>query len=93
MKNILIRGLGIVIAAVIIGWFMFETLLPWQRPAPEISVAMTQENIDRGRYMAVNVLQCVDCHGKHGRMDWKALGYSGDPAVLGGRRAAGGGAR
>ena len=24
-------------------------------------------------------LQCRDCHGGDGRMDWEALGYSGDP--------------
>ena len=24
-------------------------------------------------------LKCNDCHGAKGRMDWKALGYSGDP--------------
>ncbi len=30
-------------------------------------------------------LQCVECHGDGGRMDWKALGYSGDPARRGGR--------
>jgi octaheme c-type cytochrome (tetrathionate reductase family) len=24
-------------------------------------------------------LQCLDCHGDHGRMDWKALGYQGNP--------------
>ena len=30
-------------------------------------------------------LQCVDCHGADGRMDWQALGYSGDPAQRGGR--------
>ncbi len=24
-------------------------------------------------------LRCMDCHGKHGRMDWQALGYSVDP--------------
>ncbi len=22
---------------------------------------------------------CLDCHGGKGRMDWKALGYTGDP--------------
>jgi hypothetical protein len=26
-------------------------------------------------------LRCTACHGGKGRMDWKALGYSGDPAV------------
>ena len=24
-------------------------------------------------------LGCGDCHGKEGRIDWRALGYSGDP--------------
>lgn len=24
-------------------------------------------------------LQCLDCHGDKGRLDWKALGYKGDP--------------
>jgi len=24
-------------------------------------------------------LRCNDCHGKEGRIDWKALGYKGDP--------------
>jgi len=28
---------------------------------------------------AKNALRCIDCHGQHGRMDWKALGYSGNP--------------
>jgi hypothetical protein len=24
-------------------------------------------------------LRCADCHGAKGRLDWKALGYAGDP--------------
>jgi octaheme c-type cytochrome (tetrathionate reductase family) len=32
-----------------------------------------------------NALQCNDCHGANGRLDWKALGYAGDPIVWGGR--------
>ncbi len=28
---------------------------------------------------AKNALRCIDCHGQHGRMDWKALGYPGNP--------------
>jgi octaheme c-type cytochrome (tetrathionate reductase family) len=31
-------------------------------------------------------LQCTDCHGSRGRMNWDALGYDGDPAFTGGRR-------
>ncbi|HYD42750.1 MAG TPA: tetrathionate reductase family octaheme c-type cytochrome [Anaeromyxobacter sp.] len=30
-------------------------------------------------------LRCDDCHGGAGRMDWKALGYEGDPLRAGGR--------
>jgi len=30
-------------------------------------------------------LQCVDCHGTGGRMDWSRLGYDGDPAFRGSR--------
>ncbi|MGQ9834153.1 MAG: tetrathionate reductase family octaheme c-type cytochrome [Candidatus Villigracilaceae bacterium] len=32
-----------------------------------------------------NALQCNDCHGDNGRMDWQALGYPGDPMQWGGR--------
>jgi octaheme c-type cytochrome (tetrathionate reductase family) len=34
---------------------------------------------------AENALQCTDCHGENGRMDWQALGYYGDPMIWGGR--------
>jgi octaheme c-type cytochrome (tetrathionate reductase family) len=30
-------------------------------------------------------LQCNDCHGEEGRLDWLALGYIGDPVEWGGR--------
>lgn len=30
-------------------------------------------------------LQCSECHAGGSRMDWKALGYSGDPMTVGGR--------
>ncbi len=32
-------------------------------------------------------LVCGDCHMGNGRMDWKALGYKGDPMLMGGGRA------
>lgn len=31
-------------------------------------------------------LQCSDCHGEDGRMDWQALGFNGDPLLWGGRQ-------
>lgn len=37
---------------------------------------------------AASALTCRDCHDVGGRLDWKALGYDGDPALAGGRRLA-----
>ena len=34
-------------------------------------------------------LRCEDCHGENGVLDWKALGYPGDPIRWGGRMASG----
>lgn len=34
---------------------------------------------------AEDALQCNACHGESGRLDWHALGYSGDPLEWGGR--------
>ncbi len=32
-----------------------------------------------------NALSCTNCHSPDGVMDFKALGYAGDPAIIGGR--------
>lgn len=45
------------------------------------------EWVDTVRYMGIyhgvvpvaQALRCNDCHGTAGRLDWKALGYDGDP--------------
>ncbi len=45
--------------------------------------------VDTERYMGLyhevvpsaKALQCLDCHSTGGRMDWKALGYDGDPLL------------
>lgn len=36
-------------------------------------------SISHGVQPADSALGCADCHGENGRMDWKALGYEGDP--------------
>ena len=36
---------------------------------------------------AKQALSCLDCHGSEGVIDFRALGYDGDPAAVGGRRA------
>ncbi|MDX9723079.1 MAG: tetrathionate reductase family octaheme c-type cytochrome [Myxococcota bacterium] len=35
-----------------------------------------------------HALQCTDCHADRGRLNWKELGYPGDPALYGGRKRA-----
>jgi len=35
--------------------------------------------IFHGVQPAAKALQCLDCHGPKGRLNWKELGYSGDP--------------
>jgi hypothetical protein len=34
---------------------------------------------------AQKALQCSDCHGEQGVLNWQALGYEGDPAFRGDR--------
>ena len=32
-----------------------------------------------GNVLTAAAEECLDCHGDNGRLDWKALGYKGDP--------------
>jgi hypothetical protein len=45
--------------------------LPRQRPAAEIIVSETAEQVERGRYLADYVVLCNDCHSKR---DWSLYG-------------------
>ncbi len=54
------------------GWFDFtETTMAY----PTTHMVQTKDK----------ALQCIDCHGENGRLDWQALGYPGDPMEWGGR--------
>jgi hypothetical protein len=74
MKKIFLRIIAIAIVGGGAGVILVSVFFPFQRPAADISVAMTPENIERGRYLAINVLQCVDCHSER---DWTL--YGGPP--------------
>lgn len=75
MKKMIVRIVLAVIVLILLAWTWYATQLPKQRPAPDVKVELTPENIERGRYLAVNVLQCVDCHSER---DW---GLYGGPPV------------
>jgi len=57
-------------------------VLPAQRPAPDVQVALTPETIERGRYLAENVILCNDCHSER---DWTYYGGPVKPPVGAGR--------
>lgn len=72
---------GLLVAALTgIAWFSFA--LPRQRPAPQVEVPRDAALVERGRYLVVNVLQCVDCHSER---DWTRYGGPPLPPLGAGR--------
>ena len=74
MKRILLRLVGIVVLLAAVAVLYVYAFMPPQNPPSEITVEITPEKIARGRYLAVNVLQCIDCHSER---DWNF--YGGPP--------------
>jgi hypothetical protein len=64
MKKVLL-GVLAVLVLVVGGVAIFAmTVKPKSRPAPDIQVERTPERIERGRYLANNVLLCTHCHSE-----------------------------
>lgn len=49
-------------------------------PAPELAEAITPERLERGRYLAENVMACVGCHSQR---DWTKFGGPIQPGSIG----------
>ena len=73
-RKLLLGVFGMLLAASAAAFGYFELMLPRSRPPLDIQVELTPERIERGRYLAENVLQCVDCHSER---DWTL--YGGPP--------------
>jgi mono/diheme cytochrome c family protein len=72
----------VLIVVVIIGVTAYVVLaLPNVGPPENIKVELTPQRIARGKYLATNVVLCVDCHSKR---DWTKLGGPIDTTTLGG---------
>lgn len=56
----------IVLAIIVIGsiGLYVKKALPNVGPAPDISIAATPDRVQRGKYLANNVMACMDCHSK-----------------------------
>ena len=66
----------LVVAVVLFGY------LPRSAPPSDIRVDRSAERVERGRYLTINVLQCVDCHSVR---DWELYGGPPMPPIGAGR--------
>jgi mono/diheme cytochrome c family protein len=74
MGKWLLRGVLALALVAAAGAAWLFGMLPRTQPPSELRVAATPEQVERGRYLAINVLQCVDCHSVR---DWTK--YGGPP--------------
>lgn len=81
MKRFLLAVLGIVVLGVIALGIFVATFKPAQRPALDVKVARTPEQVARGEYLVTSVLGCGDCHSTR---DWTKYGGPQIGAHLGG---------
>ena len=65
MKKLIKIGailLGVIAVILISGSVYFNATYPKVVPAPDVKVQPTAERIERGKYLANNVMLCLDCH-------------------------------
>jgi Cytochrome c len=68
---------GAVIILVIAGIAYLEIAYPKANPPENIKIDITPDRIERGKYLANNVVGCIDCHSTR---DWK---YFSGPLIEG----------
>src|SRR5215831_1311168 len=78
--KILSMLLGVILLTVVAIAAYVKIALPNVGPAPEIKVAKTPAQIQRGEYLANHVLVCMDCHSTR---NWGEFGAPPVPGTLG----------
>ena len=63
LRILFFLGLAIVLF-IGLGILYVSFALPNVGPAPEMNIEITQERVDRGKYLAWHVMMCAECHGK-----------------------------
>lgn len=85
MKRKIIKFSTITLSVGIIGVLglmaYVKLALPNVGDAPDITVELTQERIDRGEYLANHVTLCIDCHSER---DWTLFTAPPVPGTIGG---------
>lgn len=76
---------GIIVLVVIAGVGYLNFALPDVGEAPELKVELTQERVERGKYLAHSVTLCMDCHATR---DWSLFAAPMVPGTegIGGER-------
>jgi hypothetical protein len=60
--RVLAIAIGIIALFIIGAGFYIKSFLPDVGPAPEMKIVSTPEKIAHGKYLATNVMICMDCH-------------------------------
>lgn len=62
--------LGFLVILILGAMAYLKFFLPNTGPAPDLKVDMSNENIERGKYLANHVTVCIDCHSTR---DWSSF--------------------
>jgi mono/diheme cytochrome c family protein len=71
---------GIAIAAAGGLYLYYFVILPRDLPVPDLSIELTPERVQRGKYLANAVYGCVYCHSER---DWTLFGAPPKPGTIG----------
>lgn len=82
MKLLRILLYSVLVVLIFVGGFLIylKALLPNVDPPPEITVDLSRENVERGKYLANHVMLCMDCHAQR---DWSTFAAPPKPGTLG----------
>lgn len=64
LLKVLLALIVLVVVAVIGIYIYLSQFLPNVGPAPEITIESTPDRLERGKYLAENVMLCMACHGE-----------------------------
>ncbi|GAB5409619.1 MAG: c-type cytochrome [Balneolaceae bacterium] len=77
----ILGGLLLLVVLFISGALVYvSTALPNVEPAPNLTIELTPERIERGEFLAKNVYVCMDCHSDR---DYSRFGLDSDETTLG----------
>ncbi|MEQ9310783.1 MAG: c-type cytochrome [Balneolaceae bacterium] len=77
----ILGGLLLLIILIVCGTLIYvSTVLPNVEPAPNLTIELTPERIERGEFLAKNVYVCMDCHSER---DYSRFGLVITESALG----------